>query len=169
MALAYKGAKVELHPVDRSNFRAMLELRLRPQQERFVAPPAKSLAASYVREYGDNYRYAPMVICADSKVVGYVTTMCDPTSDDDYWIDDIMIDVLEQGRGYGRAAVVEAVSAMVAAHPRCRAVRLTCFRGNEVAARVYRGIGFRENGRLNPVNREPEWELSGPALDRYRA
>ena len=163
-----KTPHIELRPLDRSNFMAMLGLRVRPAQERFVASPAKSIAASYVREYGDNFEYAPMVICAGRNVVGYVTLMCDPKTDDDYWIDDIMIDASEQGRGYGTGAVVESVKWILVRYPRCRSVQLTCFRGNDVAAAVYRKVGFRESGRLNEFNGEPQYELVAAGLDAYR-
>jgi diamine N-acetyltransferase len=160
--------RVELRPLDRGNLAAMLALKLRAGQERFVASPAKSIGASYVREAGDNYRYTPMVICAGPRVVGYITVVCDAATDDDYWIDDIMIDADHQGCGYGRAAAIEAVRGILAAQPRCRAIKLTCFRTNTVAQGLYRSIGFRETGTLHPVNHEPKWELSGAALDAYR-
>jgi len=163
-----KSAQVELRPLDRSNVMAMLALRVRPEQERFVASPAKSIAACYVREYGDNFEYTPLVICAGQRVVGYVTIMCDPKTGDDYWVDDIMIEASEQGRGYGKSAVVESVKKILARYPRCRAVQLTCFRGNDLAAAVYRKVGFRVSGRLNPINGEPQYELIAAALDAYR-
>lgn len=167
MSRAAAEVRVELRPLDRSNFRAMLALKVRPGQEVFVAPPAKSIAASYVRQYGDQFEYAPMLICDGTRVVGYVTTACDPNSRDEYWIDDIMIDAAEQGRGYGRAAVCASLRMIVARYPGCRAVRLTCHRDNRVAAALYRSIGFRE-ARLNPREQQPEFELAGAALDAYR-
>jgi RimJ/RimL family protein N-acetyltransferase len=160
--------RVELRPLDRTNFRQMLALKVRPGQEQFVAPSAKSIAVSYVRLFGDNFEYAPMVICDGARVVGYVTAACDSNSTDDYWIDDIMIDAAEQGKGYGRAAVCATVRMILARYPRCRSVRLTCHRRNDVAASLYRSIGFRDTGRLNPQEQQPEFQLAGAALDAYR-
>ncbi len=160
-------ARVELRLLDRTNFHRMLELRVGPGQERFVATPAKSIAASYVRQYGDNLLYEPRVICDGDRVVGYVTTFCDPATPDEYWIDDILIDAAEQGKGYGRAAMLAVMRTMLSSYPQCRAIRLTCFRGNDVAAALYRSLGFRETGP-NALNGEPEYKLSGAALEAYR-
>src|SRR5258706_12136126 len=89
---------VQLKPVNRDNWRAMVRITTRPGQEHFVSTPAWSIAGCYVRKYGDQYEYSPMVICDADIVVGYVTLVCDPTSLDDYWIDDIVIDGIYQGR-----------------------------------------------------------------------
>ena len=159
--------RVEFKQLDRTNFLRMLTLQVGPGQERFVATPAKSIAASYVRQYGDNFVYDPRVICDGDRVVGFVTTFCDPATADEYWIDDILIDAAEQGKGYGRAAMLEVLRLIPASYPQCRAVRLTCFHGNEVAAALYRSLGFREIG-VNELNGEPDYELSGAALEAFR-
>jgi diamine N-acetyltransferase len=159
---------VELRPLDRTNVDRMLALKVRPEQRTFVASPANSIAASLVREWGDNFEYTPMVVCAGARVIGYVTAVCDPDSTDDYWIDDIMIDADEQGKGYGRAAVCAAVRTIIARYPRCRAIRLACNRRNDAAAALYRSIGFRDTGRLDSHDHQPEFELAGSALDAHR-
>src|SRR5690348_15649145 len=119
-----------LRLVDRSNWRTMVRLQLNPEQQGFVSPPASSIARCYVRFFGDNFEHLPHLIYVDDQVVGYSTIACNPASRDDYWIDDIMIDAAHQGRGYGRAAVIETVRKILDRHPRCRAVQLTCFRAN---------------------------------------
>ena len=45
----------------------------------------------------------------DGQIVGFATIACYPASETDYWIDDIMIDHRFQGRGYGRAAMLETL------------------------------------------------------------
>lgn len=151
---------VELKPVDRENWRAMVRLTTRPGQEHFVSTPAWSLAGCYVRKYGDQYEYSPMVICDADIVVGYVTLVCDPTSFDDYWIDDIVIDGIYQGRGYGRAAMNAVLELMQNRYSKCRVIRLTCFRGNETAAALYRSLGFEPTGEVDPMFNEPNWALT---------
>src|SRR5579885_1848263 len=101
--------EILLVPIDRSNYRAMWRLKLKPEQQTFVSPPAWSLARCYVRAFGDEFEHLPHLIQADGEVVGYATIACNPDSDEDYWIDDIMIDASQQGRGYGRAAVTETI------------------------------------------------------------
>ncbi|MGH7865697.1 MAG: GNAT family N-acetyltransferase [Candidatus Binataceae bacterium] len=157
-----------LKPVDRSNWKAMIQLRTRPDQETFVAPALLSLAGCYVKRYGAEFEYAPLVICDGERVVGYVTFFGDPQSADNYWVDDVLIDAAEQGKGYGRAAMLLTIRRMLARFGNCRAIELTCFRANTSAAALYETLGFKNTGTMTPEVGEPRWELSGAALDKYR-
>lgn len=158
--------KVSLESVDRANYRALFRMQLRPEQESFVTPPRWTLARCYVRMFGDNFEHLPYLIRAPGgDVIGYATTACDPASDDDYWIDDIMIDATHQRMGFGRAALREVISMIAARYLRCRGVRLTCFRANLNAAALYRSLGFEPTGDVDPEFSEPNYILRGPALD----
>jgi diamine N-acetyltransferase len=157
-----------LRPVDRSNWRTMVRLQLNPEQQGFVSPPASSLARCYVRFFGDKFEHLPHLIYVDDQVIGYSTIACNPASEDDYWIDDIMIDAAHQGRGYGRAAVIETVRKILYRYPRCRVVQLTCFRANTIAAKLYRSLGFIETGTDDDEFGEPNYKLTGAALYSYR-
>jgi len=160
--------EVVLEPVDRRNYRALFTMQLRPEQTTFVTPPRWTLARCYVRLYGDRFEHLPHLILAKGEVVGYVTTVCDPDSADDYWIDDIMIDAAHQGKGYGRAATAETLRMIVARYPRCRAVRLTCFRANTNAAALYKSLGFEPTGAIDQEFGEPTYKLTGAALAKFR-
>jgi diamine N-acetyltransferase len=161
--------QVKLVPIDRGNYRAMWRLRLKPEQEGFVSPPAWSLARCYVRVFGDHFEHLPHLIYVDYGPVGFSTIACDPTSAEEYWIDDIMIDENHQGRGYGRAAVIETIKLILRRYPRCRAVQLTCFRANTNAAALYLSLGFELTGDNDPVFDEPNYKLSKGALESFRA
>ena len=154
------AVKVQLKPVDRDNWRAMVRLTLRPGQEHFVSPPAWSLAGSYVRRYGDHYEYTPMVISDVETIVGYATLVCDGNSFDDYWIDDIMIDAIYQHRGYGRAAMKLILAMIPKQYSKCRVIKLTCFRGNDNAIALYKSLGFEATGELDPMFKEPIYALT---------
>ena len=159
---------IQLEPADNTNWREMIGLRLREGQEKFVAPPVRSLAMCYVRAWGDEYDYLPFVIRDDDAVVGYVTLVCDPKSADDYWIDDIMIDASQQGRGYGRIALDLVLRLIAGKYPRCEKIRLTCYRSNVNAEALYLSVGFVKTGRLTPEFSEPEYALSGAPLEKFR-
>jgi diamine N-acetyltransferase len=159
---------VTLIPIDRRNFRALWRMQLRPGQESFVSPPRWTLARCHVRVFGDTFEHLPHLIRADGTIVGYVTLACDPASADDYWIDDIMIAAEHQGKGYGRAAVIETVRTILRSYPRCRGIQLTCFRANTVAAALYRSLGFEPTGTTDPEFGEPNYLLRGPALESLR-
>jgi|HubBroStandDraft_1064217.scaffolds.fasta_scaffold30622_3 diamine N-acetyltransferase len=161
-------AKVDLNPADRGNWRAIMKLETRPQQREFVAPPGWSLAGCLVKRYGEDFEYLPMAICDGERVVGYVTLLANPNSQDDYWVDDILIDAAEQGRGYGRAAMNEVIRMLLRRYQRCHKIQLTCFEANVTAAALYVSLGFRKNGQLNEVSRQPDYELTGTALAKFR-
>lgn len=161
-------ARVILEPVNRDNFRSLFQMVLKPGQESFVTPARWTLARCYVRMYGDNFEHLPHLLRAGDKIVGYVTTVCDPQTRDNYWIDDIMIAADHQGRGYGRGAMVETIRMITRRYANCRAIRLTCFRDNTNAAALYKRLGFTVTGDVDPEFGEPNYILETPAIDRFR-
>ncbi|HLW71746.1 MAG TPA: GNAT family N-acetyltransferase [Candidatus Binataceae bacterium] len=160
--------EVKLAKIDRSNWLAAIELKVLPEQRAFVATPIFSLAAALVRRWGDEYVYASHLICDGPAAVGFVCTVCDPTTTEEYWIDDILIDEHYQGRGYGRAAMVEVIRLTRREYPRCAVVKLSCHADNQQAARLYLSIGFKATGELNSASGHPNYELAGEALRAYR-
>ncbi len=162
------GLKVVIEPIDRSNFMKLFSMQLRPEQTKFVTPPPWTLARCYVKFFGDNFEHLPHLIRAGDEIVGYTTTACDPNSAENYWIDDIMIAAEHQGKGYGRAAMVEVVEMIVARYPRCEAVQLTCFRTNLNAAALYVSLGFCPTGTVDEEFGEPNYKLKNAALAKFR-
>ena len=160
--------KVILEPIDRGNFQHLFRMQLRPEQTTFVTPPRWTLARCYVKLFGDNFEHLPHLIRAGDEVVGYATTVCDPKSAHNYWIDDIMIAAEHQGKGYGRAAMLAVLKMIVARYPKCRAVQLTCFRTNTNAAALYVSLGFEPTGGVDEEFGEPNYKLAGAALAKFR-
>jgi len=165
-----EGAKMDvvLKLVDRTNWREMVRLELNPEQQGFVSPPAWSLARCHVRFFGDGFEHLPHLIYAERQAIGYASTACNPATEQEYWIDDIMIDRRHQGRGYGRAATVQTIRMIASRYPQCRAVQLTCFRANVVAANLYVSLGFVAAGQDDEEFGEPNYRLAGTTLDGYR-
>jgi diamine N-acetyltransferase len=160
--------EVVLEPIDRGNYRQLFGMQLLPEQVTFVTPARWTLARCYVRQFGDNFEHLPHLIRAGDEVVGYVTTACDRDSTEDYWIDDIMIAAEHQGKGYGRAAMIQAISMILARYPRCAGVQLTCFRINTSAAALYLSLGFKPTGEVDQEFGEPNYKLSGEQLASFR-
>jgi len=160
--------RVSFRKIDRTNWREAIEIKVHEAQENFVSPPVKTLAAAYVRQYGDEYDYAAMGIYDGNAIVGYVSTVCDSATDDEYWIDDIMIDARHQGKGYGRAAVAETIRHILRTYPRCEAIKLSCHRSNHIAERLYRNLGFEPTGEFHALTGEPNYKLNGERLREYR-
>lgn len=158
---------VRLIEVDRTNARVMVALELTNEQRTWVSGPAWSLARCYVKFFGENFEHTPRIIEGDGQIVGFSTIACDPASEAEYWIDDIMIDHRFQGRGYGRAAMLETLRAIMQRYPQCRGVQLTCFRANTVAAKLYLSLGFVPTGADDDEFGEPTYILQGTALKQY--
>lgn len=159
---------LRLVAVDRGNWLVMRALKLKPEQETFVSAPVVSLARCYIRIFGDRFEYHPMLIMDGETAVGYVTPVCDPKTERDYWIDDIMIDAAHQGRGYGRGAMEKALRFILERYPQCRGVQLTCFIGNHNARALYESIGFHPTGAVDEEFGQPNYILEGAALEKWR-
>lgn len=151
---------LSLRNIDARNLERACRLEFWPGQEEFVRSPARSIASAYVREYGDRYDYLRLGIYDAKIMVGYAGLLCDPASDSDYWIGEIMIDASRQGGGYGRAAMREIIAHIRRNYPNCRTIQLTCHRDNRNAEALYVSLGFVKTGELNPENGHPLYALT---------
>ena len=141
---------LELKPIAEDNFIDAFNLKLAPEQERFVSHPIRSLAQAYV--YRDQCQ--PFGIYKDEKMVGYVMVIYDyDVPEYDIW--HMMIDESMQGRGYGSAAL-DRVLDYIRTKPfgTSDRVALTCNKDN-LARKLYENKGFRATG----VEDEDEIEL----------
>ena len=142
---------VELKPITEDNFIDAFNLKLAPEQERFVSHPIRSLAQAYV--YREQCQ--PFGIYAEGKMVGYVMVIYDyDVPEYDIW--HMMIDESMQGRGYGSAAL-DRVLDYIWTKPfgSSDRVALTCNKENPAARKMYESKGFRATG----VEDEDEIEL----------
>ena len=142
---------VELRPITEDNFIDAFNLKLAPEQERFVSHPIRSLAQAYV--YREQCQ--PFGIYAEGKLVGYVMVIYDyDVPEYDIW--HMMIDESMQGRSYGSAAL-DRVLDYIWTKPfgSSDRVALTCNKENPVARKMYESKGFRATG----VEDEDEIEL----------
>ena len=91
---------INLRKITEENFIDAFNLKLAPEQERFVSHPVRSLAQAYV--YREQCQ--PFGIYEGDTMVGYVMVIYDyDIPEYDIW--HMMIDESNQKRGYGRAAL----------------------------------------------------------------
>ncbi|HRN03204.1 MAG TPA: GNAT family N-acetyltransferase [Gemmiger formicilis] len=95
---------IKLTQIDETNFLECFALRLGNGQERFVSSPIRSLAQAYV--YRD--QCMPFGIYAGDKMIGYVMVIYD-REEQTYNIWHFMIDAAHQRKGYGKAALAQAI------------------------------------------------------------
>ena len=103
--------KVTLREIDEENRQAVLALRTRPDQERFVSTVAHSLAEA--ARHPDEHPWLRAVY-AGEQPVGFVMVAWDfvpepPHTDGPYFLWKLLIDHEHQGKGYGKQAVEQVM------------------------------------------------------------
>jgi diamine N-acetyltransferase len=148
---------LRLEPIDGHNWRACLAVQVSADQLPFVAgyqPVALIvLAKSYVRAGGLDWE--PLAVSSGTSVVGVLALAHAPAHTE---LLHLAIDVREQGRGCGAAAVALALDHVAATRPASDEVRLTVHADNGRAQRLYRSVGFAPTGQLR--DGEPVWSLT---------
>jgi diamine N-acetyltransferase len=134
---------VSLVPVDATNWRSVAALAVTPQQGRFVAAPTHYLALC---AYEDVWH--PLAVTTpDGTVVGFLMWGIDD-EDGSCWLGGILVDAAHQGRGYGRAAVREALS-VLGERTSAPSFALSYDPDNSVARGLYASLGFVETGEVD--------------------
>jgi len=131
---------VDLAPVTSANWRRCVDLRVRPDQKNLVASNLYSLAQAKVIPTMN-----PAAISADGAVVGFCMYGIDP-EDGRHWIWRLMVDARHQGKGYGRAAMVEILRRL--ALDGAREIYTSFDAENTPAERLYRSLGFCPTGMV---------------------
>ncbi len=119
----------------------MVDLRLHPGQEAFVAENVVSIANAYVEP-----TFVPLAVYAGDALVGFAMYGQHPRTGA-WWVIRLMIDREHQGKGYGRATM-ETVIAMMAERVGCEEIVTSFVPANAVAAKLYASLGFRPTGEI---------------------
>lgn len=134
---------VSLRPVDAGSWRAVARLTVAPGQERFVAAPTYYLAfCAY-----DDVWHPMSVHDADDEVVGFLMWGVDD-ADGSTWLGGVLVEAAQQGRGVGRAAVVEAIR-VLRRQLGSTGFALSYDPANTVAKGLYTSLGFVETGEVD--------------------
>ena len=135
-------AEVHLRGISLENYKECLALRVDESQSSLVATNAQSLAEAKV-----NAALVPLAIY-DAAARGYERPVVPMVGFTMYelaagvgFILRLMIDRDHQGRGYGRAAMVE-VMRRLRLHPEGELIATSYRRENAAAARLYHSLGF---------------------------
>lgn len=142
-------SSLRLEKVTPANVDAACELKVRPDQEEFVAPVAKSLAEAYLHPQ----LAWPRVIVDGEQLVGFVMGFFDVqfswdpmgTFRSGLWRLNISAD--QQCKGYGRFAV-QSVCDEIQSRGQASAT-VTFVPGVDGPERFYRGLGFHLTGDMS--------------------
>ena len=131
-----------LRPITRDNFHACIDLKITADQEPFVANNVVSIAQAYVEPL-----FVPRAIYDGDTIVGFLLYGRDAKTGAD-WIIRLMIDAAYQGRGYGRAAMEQAID-LLKQQPDCKEILISYMPENAVAERLYASLGFVPTGEVD--------------------
>jgi diamine N-acetyltransferase len=132
---------LQLHKISRGNLLECIGLHTRDDQKEFVASNVFSIAQAYVEP-----TWVPLAIYADEMMVGFVMYGREVETGFD-WIIRLMIDARYQGRGYGRATMLELL-ATLRQSPDSKGIKISYSPQNETAERLYAQLGFRPTGEI---------------------
>lgn len=130
---------MHLAPITKDNWIDAISLRVREDQESFVASNAVSLAQL---NFIDGF--LAQGIYHETEMVGFTLYGLDE-EDNEYWIYRMMIDHNHQGNGYGKQAVQLVIDDIRSRKERMHeTISLSYEPENQVAKQLYEKMGFKE-------------------------
>lgn len=136
------AAAVTLREITQDTLRSILRLKVKPEQEQFVANNAVSVAQAHF-EPKAWFR----AIYADETPVGFVMLYDDPDAPE-YYLWRFMIDARYQHFGFGRRAL-EQLIAHVRARPNATELKLSYVPAEGGPEPFYAGLGFVNTGEVD--------------------
>ncbi|MCW1970830.1 MAG: GNAT family N-acetyltransferase [Anaerolineae bacterium] len=144
---------IYLKPITETNWREAIRLKVAPEQQHFIASNVYSIAESKFDYYdtdGTIWRLTPLAIYADDAMVGFAMFGLEQTKQWAGHIARFMIDVGQQGKGYGKVAFKSLLARMLAdAPPTTRYLEISYHPDNQVARNLYAKFGFVETGDIS--------------------
>lgn len=134
-----RSSVVTLREITEENLEPVLWLKVSPEQDKFVANNAVSVAQGHYSRFAW-FR----AIYADETPVGFVMLSNDEEKPE-YYLWRYMIDARYQKLGFGRRAL-EHVIAYVRTLPRAETLTLGCVEGKGSALGFYQSMGFQSTG-----------------------
>lgn len=135
-------SQIALQEITADTWRQCARLKVRSDQENFVAPNVSSLAQS---KYEPGL--LPLAVYDGETMVGFVMYNEQPYEPGKYFIYRVMVGAEFQSKGYGRAAMRALIERMKAL-PNCQEIVLSYEPENTVAERLYESLGFRKTGEI---------------------
>ncbi|MCI0715756.1 MAG: GNAT family N-acetyltransferase [Chlorobi bacterium] len=132
---------IELKEITRENLEKVLTLKVKKEQESFVALNAKSIAQS---------KFYPslvtLIVYNENEPVGFLM-FGENETDGCMWIIRMMIDEKFQRKGYGREALRQLIE-LIKKEYGCQEIFLSFDPENEAAKKLYESFGFYDTGKI---------------------
>lgn len=134
-----RNAVVSLREITIETLRPIIDLKVAPSQEKFVAANAVSISQAYfVKEAWFRGIYA------DETPVGFVM-LHDDAAEQTYFLWRFMIDARYQSLGFGRRAIKQLID-YVKTRPGATELRVSCVPGDGSPCPFYEKLGFQPTG-----------------------
>ena len=141
-ATVSENSVVTLREVTKDNLGAILRLKVKPEQQQFVADNAVSIAEAHFEE-----KAWFRAIYADETPVGFVMLYDDPETTD-YFLWRFMVDHKYQGMDFGRRAL-QLVIEHVREQPNATELLLSYVPAEGGPEKFYTGLGFANTGEVH--------------------
>ncbi len=147
---------ITLRPVTSENFDALLALKVKDWQTKYVASNLYSLAEAYLALSSGETFLQPFTIYHHKQLIGFTMYQYDQleNSPEDahpvYFIWRVFIDKKYQGRGLGKKAM-ESLLAHIRTFPQGKAdaVYVSYMPDNEASKQLFASLGFKETGEMD--------------------
>lgn len=146
--------ELALRPIDRQNYPEILGLSVKPEQQRYVATNAQSLAQALFHEEA----WFRGIYAGDTPV-GFVMLEVRPEAHE-YAVWRLMIDASHQGKGYGRLAMARIVE-HVRGLPGAKELLLSYVPGDGEPGGFYEKLGFEYTGEVDGGEKVMRLDLGG--------
>ncbi|MGW8956570.1 GNAT family N-acetyltransferase [Paenibacillus sp. NPDC055715] len=131
---------ITLKAIDKSNWEECAQLKPKPEQNRFIVSNLFSIAESQFLE-----GFLSKAIYNDDVMIGFTMFGLDQ-DDGNYWVYRFMIDERFQGQGQGYNAMLLVIDEIWKSSDRTDVIMIGYKPDNELARKLYRKSGFREEG-----------------------
>jgi diamine N-acetyltransferase len=131
---------LKLTAINESNWRKVIQLQVKPEQQDFVADPSYYLLLCH---YGELWQ--PLAIILDEQVIGFIMWAIDP-EDGSCWLGGFHLDAKWQQKGHGRKALQTAIE-QLSAQKGLRNFALSVQPVNP-AVSLYQSLGFTQTGEM---------------------
>lgn len=140
---------ITLQPVTAENWYALIKLKVREDQNHFVASNLFSIAeAQFGWNYEGHWDLYPFGAYADDDPVGFVMYGYNfPHPRFQAFIARLMVSDKHQGKGYGREIMIQVLDRF-RADEQIKNVGISYEPENEVARKLYASLGFVEPGEM---------------------
>lgn len=129
--------------IDKNNWRAVVELKVKSEQLSFIESNALSIAESkYIKNW------VVKAIYLGEELIGFTMYGLFEDEGGRVWLDRFMIDEKFQGKGYAKKILLQLIKHISKEFNNDK-IYLSIFEENKHALRLYENIGFKFNGELD--------------------